>query len=311
MRAARLKILTGVLALLPLLPAVAQTLYKYRGPDGEWIYTDRRPVNFDEVEVRDLEFTVRTGTVTLESFSINGRRTLFANNTLHAPAQLRLLPAGSTDPAAPGYRDWVLPPQSSTELMSFDPGSPEALARHRYMWLLGDPEARAFLARLYLDLEDPFPAAVTHRISQAWPDLVTHTTADSAYAVDIAMPVGSNVLAARDGVVVEVTSENFRSTDTPGDGTAPANIVRILHADGTFAIYAHLNWNSIRVRPGERVRAGDYIANSGNTGFSTGPHLHFVVMRNAGMQFTSVPVTFASRDGSPVVPRAGSALTAY
>lgn len=309
MKAARLAGVTGTLALLLVLPLAAQTLYKYRGADGEWIYTDRKPATLEQVEIRELDGS-RSGNVSLERFSANGRQTLLANNSLHAPVQLRLLPPGATSATAPGYRDWVLPPQSSTELMSFEIGTPAAIAsaNQRYMWLLGDPESDHLPETPY---RAPFPAAVSHRISQAWPQLVTHTTEDSAHAVDIAMPIGSNVLAARDGVVVEVASKNFRSTVTPGDETARANIVRILHADGTFAIYAHLNWNSIRVRPGDRVRAGDYIANSGNTGFSTGPHLHFVVLRNAGMRLTSMPVTFAARDGSPIEPETGSMLTAY
>ena len=60
-----------------------------------------------------------------------------------------------------------------------------------------------------------------------------------------------------------------------------ANVVRVLHDDGTMALYVHLNWNTIRVVPGQRVRRGEYLADSGNTGFTTGPHLHFVVQRNA------------------------------
>ena len=69
--------------------------------------------------------------------------------------------------------------------------------------------------------------------------------------------------------------------------------------------------DSIRVRPGQRVARGEYIASSGNTGFTSGPHLHFVVMRNAGMRSVSVPVTFAGPGLSDVLPRTGSMLTAY
>ncbi|MCB1844014.1 MAG: M23 family metallopeptidase, partial [Halioglobus sp.] len=130
--------------------------------------------------------------------------------------------------------------------------------------------------------------------------------------VDIAMPVGSNVHAARDGIVVSVASTNYRSSDSLDavDGAA-ANMVRILHDDGTFAVYAHLNWNSIRVRPGQRVERGQYIADSGNTGFSSGPHLHFVVIRNAGFRLVSLPLEFETAGGKSLVPAAGITLTAY
>ena len=87
--------------------------------------------------------------------------------------------------------------------------------------------------------------------------------------------------------------------------------MQVLHDDGTAAIYAHLQMDTIRVRPGQRVERGEYIANSGNTGFSSGPHLHFVVVRNAGLSSESVPVVFEGRGGASVVPRTDVALTAY
>ncbi len=140
---------------------------------------------------------------------------------------------------------------------------------------------------------------------------VTHNTADSRYAVDISMPIGTDIHAARGGVVIEVASTNFRGGVDPKRDAAAANIVRILHDDGTHAVYAHLNWNSIRVQPGDEVERGQYIADSGNTGFSSGPHLHFAVLKNVGMRIESVAVMFAGPNWSEVQPKAGNTLTAY
>ena len=100
--------------------------------------------------------------------------------------------------------------------------------------------------------------------------------------------------------MVEVASDFFESgTDFAVDGPR-ANIVRVLHDDGTMALYVHLNWNTIRVVPGQEVRRGEYLADSGNTGFSTGPHLHFVVQRNEGGSLVSVPLQFADATGAPL-----------
>ena len=85
----------------------------------------------------------------------------------------------------------------------------------------------------------------------------------------------------------------------------------MLHDDGTFGLYAHLGWDSIRVRVGQRVRRGEYIADSGNTGYSSGPHLHFAVVKNSGMNIESLPIAFEGRNAEIIVPNAGAELTAY
>ncbi len=300
--------LIGLIALLLACTVSAQALYKYRGPDGEWIFTDREPAAEVDVEVRDLPVNVSDGTVSLARHTADGRDRLLASNTLHTPVQLLLLPAASDGRPAGKPLEWLLPPLSQTELQSYDVATSEAVPEPRYVWLPGDPASRHEPDTPY---RAPYPVAVSHSVSQAWPDMRTHTTSDSFHAIDIAMPIGSNVHAARSGIVIQVASTNYRSSDTLDSEASAANIVRILHDDGTFAIYAHLNWNSIRVRPGQRVARGQYIADSGNTGFSSGPHLHFVVVRNAGMRIVSVPVEFATASSETISPVTGMQLTAY
>ncbi|KWX65571.1 M23 family metallopeptidase [Mycobacterium sp. NAZ190054] len=82
--------------------------------------------------------------------------------------------------------------------------------------------------------------------------------------IDIANAIGTPVVAAADGVVIAAGSEG-------GYG----NVVKLRHADGTVTLYGHNS--SLLVGVGERVMAGDQIAKMGNTGNSTGPHLHFEV----------------------------------
>ena len=89
-------------------------------------------------------------------------------------------------------------------------------------------------------------------------------------------------------MVVKVENEQS------GRGNNPAgNFVRVLHDDGTMGVYLHLMQGSVVVREGQRVATGERLARSGNTGNSTGPHLHFVVQRNVGLAIESIPFDFA------------------
>ena len=102
------------------------------------------------------------------------------------------------------------------------------------------------------------------------------------------MPEGTPIVSARSGMVVKI--ENQQS----GRGNNPSgNFVRVLHDDGTMGVYLHLQRGSVKVREGQRVTLGQQLARSGNTGNSTGPHLHFVVQRNVGMALESIPYDFA------------------
>ncbi len=86
--------------------------------------------------------------------------------------------------------------------------------------------------------------------------------------VDIACPMNSPVYASRDGKV-------FFSGFKGGYG----NFIIIKHSRDYFTLYGHLN--KIYVKEGQTVSAGQLIAKSGNTGRTTGPHLHFEIRKNS------------------------------
>jgi len=294
-------------------PAPGQSLYKYRGENGEWIYSDRPPDDNRAVEVRQLESAAADGAVTVSYRFVGDGIELIAANQFHAPIELKLLIEtirGLDYPDPDKELRWILPPRSETVLIGLDllDTGPAPFLAYRFEYLAGDPDA---VHRPDSAYRVPFSIASNHPVSQAYPDVVTHTSPDSYFAVDLAMPVGTDIFAAREGVVFDVASTNFRNgLDSERDGPA-ANVVRILHGDGTYAIYAHLNWNSIRVKPGDRVQRGEYIADSGNTGYSSGPHLHFAVVRNTGLRIESVPVVFEGANSARVTPATGMVLTAY
>jgi len=85
--------------------------------------------------------------------------------------------------------------------------------------------------------------------------------------VDFGAPVGTSVYAAAAGIVVAT-----------GTGRGYGNRVIIDHGGGVMTVYAHLSGFSCS--PGQQVSRGQRIASSGNTGLSTGPHLHFEVRIN-------------------------------
>jgi len=293
--------------------SLAQALYKYRGPDGEWIYTDRAPETEADAEVRELPNGPKKPEVSL-AYRLVGRQIQFhATNEFYAPVELVLaldVLENVERPPTDQSLNWLLPPRSETELLQLDAVGDVGVPNisYRFLYLHGDPNAVHRMDRPY---RAPFAIANKFMVSQASPIRVTHNTADSFYAVDFAMPVGTDIYAARGGTVIEVASTNFRAGSNPGEKGASANLVRILHDDGTIGVYAHLNWNTIRVRPGDEVKRGEYIADSGNTGFSTGPHLHFVVLRNSGGRLESLPIVFEGPNEARVTPIFGEQLAAY
>ncbi len=96
------------------------------------------------------------------------------------------------------------------------------------------------------------------------------------YGVDISGKEGStNVIAAQGGKVVQV--KNGCSPGNYGCGGGYGNYIKIQHSDGKYTLYAHLHKGSLKVTKGSQVLQGQVIAKVGNTGNSTGPHLHFEV----------------------------------
>jgi len=202
----------------------------------------------------------------------------------------------------------VLDPGEARALLEVAAGAPgPAALRYRWSASLGSPEAQHHPPRPY---RAPFPLGATFTVTQAYPTHITHVSPDSRYAVDIALPDGTPVYAAREGTIINLRHDAFIGALDP-TLLDRANVIEVLHDDGTIAVYAHLHWDSIRVHVGQQVRLGEYIADSGNTGFTSGPHLHFAVWRNSPLGEIAVPVVFAGLGGTPVTPETAAALTAY
>ncbi|MFD5101674.1 M23 family metallopeptidase [Streptomyces albidochromogenes] len=109
---------------------------------------------------------------------------------------------------------------------------------------------------------------------------------------DFAVPVGTPVDAVHGGTVVKA------GPNGGGDGPAYGNAIVIKHSNGTYSQYAHLS--KIQVTPGETVKTGERIALSGNTGNSSGPHLHFEIRTTPNYGTAINPVSFLRAEGVSV-----------
>ena len=219
--------------------------------------------------------------VTLHPRATPGGVELYAHNALAGPVEVLLTTAGPaprTEPPLPVRA--TIPAYGRVPIARLADGAAASTARLRVV--PGAPDARA------RDVEYLYPLrGAPLRITQGFGGGFSHTDDENRYAVDFAADEGTPVLAARDGVVLQF--EAGIATAAPGDATAHTNFVRVLHDDGTMALYAHLQRGGVIVAAGERVRRGQVIAFSGNTGASSGPHLHFAVHANRGLRLVSLP----------------------
>jgi murein DD-endopeptidase MepM/ murein hydrolase activator NlpD len=142
----------------------------------------------------------------------------------------------------------------------------------------------------------PYPVGSSYRLMQGY--CYPKGGHRNQLAYDFETPVGTQVIAARSGLVMQVRS------DLPDDGKQPQpgqhNHVMIKHADGTVAFYAHLKQNSIIVKIGDYVFQGQPIAQSGNSGNTQGlPHLHFGVYESwPAKEGFDIAVNFRNAEGT-------------
>ncbi len=235
-------------------------------------------------------------------FTVNAERSgsgqnLIARNLGPAPVSVRLTlnAADNVATSQPLPVNVVVRPYSEMMLLQVRPANPARNLRFssQSAYHLGnfhalhDPQARYRL---------PFADGGSFVISQAANGpLTTHTAADSEHAVDFTLPENTPIVAARDGTVIETESAN-RHGGRDRVLLNMANYVRILHADETVATYAHLAPGGVTVTPGQHVTAGTLIGYSGATGYTAGPHLHFVVQKPVptarGFAMRSLPLHF-------------------
>lgn len=234
-------------------------------------------------------------TLTLAVLSLEGagdRWQARVDNRVTGPVQVELRPATGAA-ALPGLPlRTVVAAGASIVVTRLQPPAGTTAIRLDLTAVPGDPAARPRDVAYQL----PFDATRI-QVSQAPQGGFSHSDPENRDAIDFALPEGTPVLAARAGTVMQVQAGYQGNGQDRDHDLGRANLVRVLHDDGSMAVYAHLQHNGALVRPGEQVQAGQRIGLSGNTGYSAAPHLHFAVQVNAGMRLRTIPARIVTPQG--------------
>lgn len=263
-------------------------VYRWVDKDGRVHYSDKAPPNA-RLQVREIPVSREMSSIArLRVEPGAGFYEVWADNSLAGPIEVMLhfskrdnvrgepeLPARATVPA----RGSAL----VSRLRAVDPARNGAFEL-RLDALPGSSNARPRDVEYLLPLQQS-----SMRVDQGFGGGFSHNDPANRHALDFAADIGTPVLAARGGVVMQVESDFAKAGLSREKYGGRANFVRILHEDGSMGLYAHLKEGGVHVRAGQTVNAGQRIGLSGNTGFTTGPHLHFVVQVNRGMNLVSIP----------------------
>lgn len=201
-----------------------------------------------------------------------------------------------------------LPGKSKREILRLVPqmsGMSDYLSS--YGWVKGSAFAKHDDNYIY---QLPFAPGMSVRVSQGYDGGLSHKGL-SAYAVDFSVPIGTPIYAAREGEVVGLDVSNTLGGASP-EFRPYMNYVNIRHADGTLGNYCHLKQGGAAVKIGDRIKKGQLIAYSGNTGYCTAPHLHFSVGKVDPISMRrpmNLPVKMQTLQGLVTYPREGDRYT--
>ena len=142
----------------------------------------------------------------------------------------------------------------------------------------------------------PFKAGEAHEVTQGEMGTFSHF-GEFLYSIDFDL-IEEEFTAMRDGIVVFV-KEDSNEGGADRSFEDKANFIWVLQPDGSVGRYVHLQQNGALVNLGDKVKAGDVIGLSGNTGFTSGPHLHVQVVFPKGFEGEEkIPIRFQGIEGA-------------
>jgi murein DD-endopeptidase MepM/ murein hydrolase activator NlpD len=288
--------------------ASAKHVYQYTDKDGIVHFTDQKPAEDTQGVKSTLVRTDKQPLIRMREDGVDADRTLTFVNSAGGPVtvDIQFVAHQNVLSEPPLPTRIVLPGLSETPAVHITALDPAAGFNYqlRYSSMPGNFRAQQNPGAVY---RPPFSGSQKFPVAQGFGGKQTHTDTQNYYAVDIVMPEGTPVLAARDGVVMTVENDFYGAGLDMAQYGDRANNIRIVHGDGTMAVYAHLQLESAKVTVGDHVRAGQELARSGDTGYTSGPHLHFCVQVNTDMHIVSVPFEFTGANGE-FAPAAGMIL---
>lgn len=300
-----LYVLLGTLLMSCLLvkPIDAATVYKYKDANGRWQFTDKPPKE-KKAEAQTLEFAPDAKDPFALQFhyeTVDSVRHAYIVNPFFIPVEVKIKFDNKTVPEFTGvipsndrivfYQERMIATQKE-EAKGGEKETQTSIPRFSYRYVWGEPMS----VHAYKGYRLPVSSLSQHFISQSFNGRFSHTQQPNVHSVDIALPIGTDIAAARAGTVVFVR-DDYAFGGAKKYFLDKANAVYVAHDDGTYAVYAHLLMGSAVVKAGQKVGAGDVLAQSGTSGYSTGPHLHFVIRKNTGFDVQSVPFDFADERG--------------
>jgi murein DD-endopeptidase MepM/ murein hydrolase activator NlpD len=272
-------------------------VWAWKSASGNQAYADQGGLNATLVPSTTQQW-LSSSLADRDEVREGGSYEVFVSNRTGGPLEVAVNVGGGTVSTPSESMHQLLAPLQRALMARIDPGEGRAPS-YSVTVVPGDPHAIPDDATYSLPLDE----SANWQVGQAFHGDFSHNDEQNRYAVDFIVPEGTPVLAARDGVVTLVQSGYGEGGLDRKQDITRANEVLVLHSDGSMAVYAHLLANSVAVNVGDHVGVGQQLALSGNSGYSSGPHLHFCLQVNAGMHLASVPFRMVTSRGFLPLPR--------
>jgi len=290
--------LLACLLLVSCLAHAGDRVWTWKGASGNPSYADEGGLNATLVPSGAQQW-LPNSLAERDEQRHGGTWDVYVSNRTGGPLEVRLDVANGAYVSTPAESlHQLLGPMQRVLMASIEPGEGHS-PNYSISVVPGDPHAIADDTVYSLPVDED----ANWTVGQTFHGDFSHNDEQNRYAVDLIVPEGTPVLAARGGTVVLAESGYGEGSLDRKQDVARANQVMILHDDGSMAVYAHLLQSSVTVQAGDRVSVGQQIALSGNSGYTSGPHLHFCVQVNTGMQLSSIPFRMVTSRGFLALPR--------